>query len=396
MNAQTETKQEVAPIKAFQQQLTEQWTSSFTQLLPPQIKPEVFQRVVLTAVQKQPALLGANRASLFTAVIEAATDGLLPDGREGAMVIFKSKGGDTVKWMPMIAGLLKKVRNSGELKSVAVRLVYGGDLFRYYIDETGEHLQYEAADNPDKNIFRRAFALATTKDGGSYVEVMDADDIEKVRQASKSKDSGPWISWWEEMVKKTALRRLCKRLPMSTDVEEALHRDDGIYDLERSHDQRPVERPRDLEGRLDGLVFGVRGGAVQMNIPHDAETGEIMENRPSAETPTQAGVGRAGRSSSPTGTADPKAAQSQSPSSAAEPSAGRDAPPTSAGGSPSQAEARAAGARARTDGQSRKAVPAAFKAGVLRAAWEDGFDTGEAEDNEPGAEEVEETEADVG
>lgn len=78
----------------------------FAPALPSHITPERFQRVVVTAVNLNPDLLRANRLSLLNACAKAASDGLLPDGREGALVIF---GKDAV-WMPMVSGIIKKAR----------------------------------------------------------------------------------------------------------------------------------------------------------------------------------------------------------------------------------------------------------------------------------------------
>lgn len=80
-----------------------------------------------------PYLLKAERRSLFGSAMKAAQDGLLPDGREGALVPFAGE----VTWIPMIAGLRKKVRNSGEITTWDVVAVYENDKF-----------EFELGDNP--------------------------------------------------------------------------------------------------------------------------------------------------------------------------------------------------------------------------------------------------------
>jgi hypothetical protein len=100
--------------REFGAQLTEM-KGHLAQALPAGIAPERFMRVTLTAIQLQPELLECDRKSLLLACLRAANDGLMPDGREGAFVVFKTKSGKKAQWMPMFAGLLKKVRNTGEL-----------------------------------------------------------------------------------------------------------------------------------------------------------------------------------------------------------------------------------------------------------------------------------------
>lgn len=385
----------LTPIKEFQQQV-ESREQAFASSLPAHIPMERFKRVVLRAVQKDPNLLNADRASLLSAAMDAANDGLLPDGREGAMVIYNTKVGNNwvkkVQWMPMIFGILKKVRNSGELKALSVRIVYGGDQFRHWIDENGEHLHYEAADNPDKSIFRRAFAQALTNSGGVYLEVMDAEDIEKVRNVSRAKDKGPWVDWFEEMAKKTVLRRLAKRLPMSTDLDDLMRRDDALYDMEGARDRRQVEAPRMLADRLDALAdmrstdIEHDGGAEDVDPdPADEPSDAPQQQEPKGKKSTKAGP--ADDASSPaSGSASSESEGSPSPASGAQPPSDPQAPNAPDGGTYSQADARRAGAEAKAKGLSRKAIPAHFRADeLLLSAYLDGFETGEAEDREPGA-----------
>jgi recombination protein RecT len=203
-------------------------------VLPAHVTPDKFMRVVLTAIAQTPALAKADRRSLLTSAVKAAQDGLLPDGREAAFVTFWDKKANTnkVQYMPMIAGVLKKVRNSGELLAVTCNVVHHADTFRYWIDDVGEHITHEPAVlAPDRGPLVAVYAVAKTKDGGTYTEVMSRQQIDQVRSVSRAKDSGPWVDWYGEMARKTVIRRLAKRLPMSTDLEAVIRRDDEMYDL---------------------------------------------------------------------------------------------------------------------------------------------------------------------
>jgi recombination protein RecT len=280
MNAPVQTKDLVT---VFKSQISNN-EREFKAALPAHIPVERFMRVVTTAVTNNTDLLQADRRSLFEAATKAAQDGLLPDGREGALVIYNTKvkeGGKEfwikkVQWMPMIAGILKKVRNSGELSTIVARVVYAGDKFRNWIDDSGEHIEYEAGDDQDQEIVRRVFAMAKLKDGSIEVEVLSPKDVDKIRAASRSKDKGPWVDWWEEMAKKSAIRRLSKRLPMSTDLDDLIRRDDALYDFEGAREEARIahaERPTSLAGRLDALAAPRESAPV-----HDAETGEITQD----------------------------------------------------------------------------------------------------------------------
>lgn len=206
----------------------------FKAVLPNNVTVDKFIRIVKTAVIQTPDLLTADRASLFTACFKAAQDGLLPDGRESALVLYSTKQKDgtwkkLVQYMPMFSGILKKVRNSGELLTISANVVYANDSFDYELGDN-EHIIHKPALSNRGNIIG-VYGIAKTKDNAVYREVMSIEEIEKVKNASKSKDYGPWATWYEEMAKKTVIRRLSKRLPMNTDVEEVIYRDDNLYDL---------------------------------------------------------------------------------------------------------------------------------------------------------------------
>lgn len=273
------------PVVVFRQQV-EARQNEFAAALPAHIPAERFVRVILTAVNKNPGLLYADRASLFSSAMMAAADGLLCDGREAALVIYRTKKKDdqgerwidAVQYMPMVAGILKKVRNSGELSTIVAKVVYAGDHFRNWIDDQGEHLEYEAGDNQDRNVVRNAFAMAKLKDGAVEVEVLKPADIEKIRSVSRAKDKGPWVDWWEEMAKKSAIRRLSKRLPLNTDLDDLIRRDDSLYDFEGAREDAQAQVPRSLVGKLDALA-----GSPPLSPPMgDAETGEVTDHTNSA------------------------------------------------------------------------------------------------------------------
>ncbi len=243
----------LAPIDQFRGALTAM-QSQFSMVLPPQIKPDKFLRVVMTAVQQTPDLLQADRQTLFNACMKAATDGLIPDGKEAALVTFNTNKGTkqapnyvkAVQYMPMVAGILKKVRNSGELASITALDVYENDEFEYWVDSDGEHLKHRPLMFGDKGQLKGTYALAKTKDGAVYIEVLDLQQLNAIQAVSRG-EYGPWKSAFAgEMRKKSAIRRLSKRLPMSTDVEVVVQRDDDLFDLDQQEQetQTPEKKSR--------------------------------------------------------------------------------------------------------------------------------------------------------
>lgn len=253
-------------IAQVRQQLTAMGPE-LAKVLPEHVTPERFERITVTALQRAPDLLQCDRKSLFESVMTCAQDGLIPDGREAALTKF----GNKVAYMPMVAGILKKVRQSGEIATITAQIVYEGDKFRYWIDDEGEHIEHEPDILGSAEGARKAvYAMARTKDGATYIEVMRVSEVEQVRNASRSKGSGPWTQWWGQMAKKTAIRRLSKRLPMSSDLERVVTRDDQFYSYEQPE--------REVTGQAESALTAITGEV-------ETETGEITieENEPNAD-----------------------------------------------------------------------------------------------------------------
>lgn len=227
----------------------------FRSALPTQIPSERFVRTVMTAIQMQPELLSADRRTLLACCMKAAQDGLLLDGREAAAVIFRGREGPKVQYMPMFGGILKKIRNSGELASISAHVVHEKDEFVYELGDE-ERIVHRPFMNGDRGRYIAVYAIAKTKDNAIYREVMSVDDVEKVRSVSKAKDSGPWVQWWGEMAKKTVIRRIAKRLPSSADVDQMFMHDNDNYDFKQRNTVNVTPKPETISLKE---AIGIKG-----------------------------------------------------------------------------------------------------------------------------------------
>jgi phage RecT family recombinase len=205
-------------------------------LLPSNVKWEDFRNAFLVAVQNNPRLLEADRPSFWAALNKAALAGLKPDGQEGAMVIFgddsededgnpvpsTAKGKKKVQWMPMVWGICKQMRNTGNIASIRCKVVYKGE--RVVIaDENGQetyrHERIIEHDSPidesDENIVG-AYAVVAYKDGFWDAEFYSRKQIDRVKARARSK-RGPWATHYPQQAMKTPLRRLSLRVEKSAE-----------------------------------------------------------------------------------------------------------------------------------------------------------------------------------
>ena len=265
---------ELKPMDAMRVTL-KNMSTEFQAALPPQIPAEKFIRTTLTAIQMNPELLSADRKSLLGSCMKAAQDGLLADGREAALVIFRTKDGPKVQYMPMVGGVLKKIRNSGELASISANVAYDKDHFDYELGDE-ERIVHKPFLGEDRGKQIAVYAIAKTKDGAIYREVMSVTDVEKVRSASKTGKFGPWVDWWDEMAKKTVIRRLAKRLPSSADVDQVMANDLEASGFEQQQRQAPINitpAPEDQAAPLSRLKASMAQAGGETI---DADTGEVI------------------------------------------------------------------------------------------------------------------------
>jgi len=198
--------------------------------LPAHIPSEKFQRVFEMAVMRDPNILKCNPRSVLESVQKCAADGLVLDGREAALVIFK----DRASYIPMVGGLLKRARNSGEIASLHAALVYQGEvdqgLFKIQFG-TNPEIVHQPLIVGDRGQVVGVYSVARLKDGSVSIEFMRRDEVDAIRKRSRSSGNGPWVTDWNEMAKKTVLRRHTKTLPMDSDAARAFQRIDELYDL---------------------------------------------------------------------------------------------------------------------------------------------------------------------
>src|SRR5262249_25541573 len=153
-----------------------------------------------------------------------------------AFVVFNTKNKLTgkyenlVQYMPMCAGLLKKLRNTGELASITVNVVRKNDEFRHWTDDAGEHITHEPNyDPPGDGPPRAPYIIGRFKHGGVQMEVMTQAQIEAVRKFSKAPNSPAWSNSYDEMCRTKVTRRFCKRAPSSSDLERTIQHHDEFY-----------------------------------------------------------------------------------------------------------------------------------------------------------------------
>lgn len=202
--------------------------SEIEAILPPSVSIQAFSRAANISIMQTPGLDQADKDSVFNSLSKCAADGLVPDGREAALVVFskKVKGPNGESWvkaaqyMPMVDGVLKRARMSGQVSNIAAKVVCENDSFEYWVDENGEHFKHVPAFG-GRGDLKLVYAFAKVN-GELMIEVMEKTDIDRVKAASKGGDYGPWKDWYDRMALKSVLHRLSRRLPNASEMVQML------------------------------------------------------------------------------------------------------------------------------------------------------------------------------
>lgn len=189
--------------------------------LPKHVTPERLVRIVLTEIRRVPKLAECKQQSLLGAIVQAAQLGLEPGVLGQCWII--PFGGEAV-FIPGYRGLVQLMWRSNLVRAVSARAVFTGDTFGYDFGE--DRIAHTPGGETDPEKLTHAWAAIHTTAGGRIFDVMTREEIERTRRRSRAGTSGPWVTDYAEMAKKTVLRRLAKLAPASVELMTALRLDD--------------------------------------------------------------------------------------------------------------------------------------------------------------------------
>lgn len=253
--AEADKPKQLAPIKQIEAVLN-QSIDRIGLVLPKHLKPERMLRVAMSAIYKTPALLDCDKGSIVAAVIQASELGLEPGGalQHGYLIPYKNKKTQTreCQFQPSYRGLIELARRSGKLKSIAARVVYDKDIFSLVYTGDRPNYKHEPYFGNDPGAVKLVYAVASLEGDALEFEAMTLPQIEEIQKRSQSGNEGPWVTDWAEMAKKTVIKRLLKRLPMSTELASAIEMDNTDYiDVEASTiETKTATRAAELTQRL--------------------------------------------------------------------------------------------------------------------------------------------------
>lgn len=240
--AQTAVVQQVKAATVIDVVRSKKFQAQMALALPKSMTADRLTRIVMTECRKAPALLKCAPESFYGAVLQCAALGLEPGSALGHCYLLPFGNGKDRSGRPNAQliigyrGMIDLARRSGQIISLQAWTVHAQDTFNYQLGLEPD-IQHVPASTADRGPVTHVYAVAKLKGGGIQFEVMSRAEIEKVRSTSKAGNSGPWASHWEEMAKKSVIRRLFKYLPVSIEAVRAVEIDEKTDRGEATTDQ---------------------------------------------------------------------------------------------------------------------------------------------------------------
>lgn len=202
----------------------EQFKNAIAAALPKHLPADRFIRVAITAMTRTPKLADCDQATFFNALLTLSQCGIEPDGRRAYLIPFENRKRGVTECQLIISymGLLELAMRTGEISNVHADKVCENDIFEFDRGQIGRHqIDFK---RPRGRAYAY-YALCRFKDGTEKAEVMTLEEVEAIRNRSRAGNSGPWVTDFDEMAKKTVFRRLSKWLPISSEYRDAIDRD---------------------------------------------------------------------------------------------------------------------------------------------------------------------------
>ncbi len=235
--------------------------------LPSVLTPERFTRMVLSALSTNPNLANCTPRSFLGAMMSAAQLGVEPNTSLGQAYLIPYRNHGTLECQFQLGykGLIDLAYRSGEVSTIQAHEVCENDEFSFEFGLEPKLRHVPAAKDRGEVIYY--YAAFRTKDGGYGFEVMSKADIVKFAQkASRAYNNGPWQTNFDEMAKKTVIKKVLKYAPLKSEFAHQVAQDETI----KSH------ITEDMYEAPDETIYA--DYEVQDAAAVDASTGEVANN----------------------------------------------------------------------------------------------------------------------
>lgn len=242
-------------------QLVDRMRGQLAAALPKTMRPERMARLAMTALRTTPRLGECTPRSFIGSLMQCAQLGLEPNTPLGEAYLIpranRRQGTTEATFLLGYKGILTLARRSGEVDAVWACSVFEGD---EYDVVRGAHpnLVHVPRGHEDPARITHVYAVAHLR--GSNIPVFESltrEQLEARRNRSPASGSGPWVTDYQRMAEKTAIRALARWLPQSPELARGAAMDEAP-EVGKRQEQYWTEETHDALARanLDALPGG--------------------------------------------------------------------------------------------------------------------------------------------
>lgn len=220
------------------------------------LTPERFVRVALTAMTTNPKLASCSKQSLMGAMLNCSALGMTFNDSLGRAYLIPY--GSDCQFQLSYKGLIELAYRSGNIDKIEAHAVHANDTFEVEYG-TNEHIKFIPKLNGDRGEVYCYFAMYKTKIGGTSFEVMTKAEAEehKRKYSKASRPDTPWNTAFDEMAKKTVLKKLLKTCSLEPSLAKAVNTDETVKSAIKVEDVVDTDSVLDIapdEISVEGVV----------------------------------------------------------------------------------------------------------------------------------------------
>lgn len=199
--------------------------------LPTVLTPERFTRMALSAINNTPELANCTPMSFIAALMNAAQLGLEPNTSLGQayLIPYKNHGVLECQFQLGYKGMIDLAYRTGQIQIIQAQSVREFDYFEFQYGLDAKLIHRPGDGNRGEITY--IYGMFKLANGGYGFEVSSKADMDAFA-AKYSKSFGgkysPWTENYEDMAKKTVIKRVLKYAPVSTDFQKAMSADESI------------------------------------------------------------------------------------------------------------------------------------------------------------------------
>ncbi len=222
------------------------------------IKPEQMIVLAILLAYRNPDLQKCDKPTILASMIQAASFGfdLTPSAGEAWLIPRwnKDTGSHECQFQPGFQGLVKLVRQTGQIDYIQARSIYERDAFEYWYDPELQFKHRPSLDG-DRGAITHVYCVTKLLTGSRLIRVLTHAEVEAIRACSTQKTGAIWNRHWEEMAYKTVLKKMTKTLDKTPKLIQAIEIDNQDYDFDA------IDGPKEHHAALNNNNTGHGSGA---------------------------------------------------------------------------------------------------------------------------------------